>query len=196
MLKSAALILSPDGWVDGWVNGWVDGWMGVLFRSDNKAKLSSISTAIASWNWAWQHSNLIVFKSFVLLLFLTYHAFVAKNCVNLYTDTQHFIICLTLNPIWVGHSHLIKVVGDHRKVLWTQTKLWYTSSILHNTNINRSLVIFFFNLCGNLRKSTLKKEKIQPAKPNQPHFLCTPFVLHNAGNRSEISCRLSASRKM
>ena len=26
------------------------GWMGGLFKSDNKAKLSSIATAIASWN--------------------------------------------------------------------------------------------------------------------------------------------------
>ena len=25
-----------------------------LFRSDNKARLSSIATAIASWNWVWQ----------------------------------------------------------------------------------------------------------------------------------------------
>ena len=47
MLKWAALILSAVG-------GWVAG----LFRSDNKAKLSSIATAIASWNWAWQNQNM------------------------------------------------------------------------------------------------------------------------------------------
>jgi hypothetical protein len=54
LLYKAVLILSPGGWVGGWVGGWtggwVDGWVEGLFRSDNKAKLSSSATAIASWN--------------------------------------------------------------------------------------------------------------------------------------------------
>ena len=40
------LILSPGGWMGGWSDGWVDGWGGGLFKSDYKAKLSSIATAI------------------------------------------------------------------------------------------------------------------------------------------------------
>jgi hypothetical protein len=45
--------INKKKWILLWYfHQWVGGW---TVQSDNKAKLGSIATAIASWNWAWQY---------------------------------------------------------------------------------------------------------------------------------------------